>query len=146
MLSKRNWNGSFSYETIVTNKCDSKDFEQHFHKPAQRFANPIDINLPKLKCIQDFKTKEGTEIRIEGDTESAGSYQLSLFYTSCDHLNRGDCKTPAEVQEWLKHKYVLIAYTQLRSIQNTDEEVAETLFKHIPIDRITPRHLKFSLD
>lgn len=94
-----------SYESIASSTCTQVEFEKSFPPLAERFDNQFLTILPKLKCLDEFGSV------VQGDFEASGSTILSIFYSSCDMLARGDCKNEEEVEEWLKHKYVLLVHT-----------------------------------
>lgn len=64
----------------------------------------------------------GDPLKIFGDFSTAGSTMLSIFFASCDRLNIATCKRPEQVTEWLKHKYVLLYYTEDRATEASPNE------------------------
>lgn len=70
---------------------------------------------------------------------------LTIFYTSCDRLNIATCKTESEVTEWLKHKYVLLYYTEDRYVEGQDNSLHYSTFQQIPVNRIINMNHRFQL-
>jgi hypothetical protein len=52
-------------------------------------------------------------------------------------LYNADCKGPKEVTEWLKHKYVLLFFTERKFSEVTGEAIEQTNMVRLPIDRIS---------
>jgi len=47
------------------------------------------------------------------------------------------------VTEWLKHKYVLLAYTEDRMDEQTKNSINYTTFQQIPVNRIVDTNHRF---
>lgn len=72
---------------------------------------------------------------------------LSIFYASCDRLNVATCKSPDEVTAWLKHKYVLLYYTEDRPNEASSAEsgVHYSTFQQIPVNRHVNTNHRFQV-
>lgn len=85
------------------------------------------------------------EFTIFGDFETTNSTYFAVTHSSCDFLNNAECKSREEVQEWLKHKYVFVVYTQVRRDELTGEAIKESLLLRQPVNRWVMMHTRLGL-
>lgn len=81
-----------------------------------------------------------------GDFDTPGSQYLAIQFVSCDMLDTATCRTVPEVTEWLKHKYILLYYTEDKPSEEAPiTEQAFSKFIHQPINRQTNMSHRFFL-
>ena len=139
-IMKRNQEGAFEYEMLDVEPCTEAYIEENMFKVEARHEGRQKANMPKLKCLD----LHGDPTTIFGDFSTAGSTMLSIFFASCDRLNIATCKKPEEVTAWLKHKYVLLYYTEDRASEASPiDGVQYTTFEQIPVNRIVDTNHRF---
>ena len=93
-------------------------------------ANEVRIWKRKFKCVG----KE--DLVIWGDYNSAKAQQLAIRFKMCDSKEAGYCHSEEETREWLKRKFVVLLYNQIR-FAPTDffekSRVRESRISYIPI-------------
>ena len=100
--------------------------DQNFYKGEGLAQSLITFHLPKMKCLNIEEP-----INLFGNFDSSGGQFLAIFHASCDLLNIATCKTPDEVTEWLKHKYILLYYTEdAANEQDYGESISFSKFVH----------------
>jgi hypothetical protein len=102
--------------------------------------------MNKLKCMENYEESDPlpglkpsyeSPIAVYGDYDKTETQSLSIFLSSCETLYNADCKGPKEVTEWLKHKYVLLFFTERKFSEVTGEAIEQTNMVRLPIDRIS---------
>ena len=119
-----------------------------------RFTKDLYFNIAKLKCLKNvdeteplpgLKQRYNSPIAVYGDYDSTGTQTFDIFFSSCETLYQASCKKPQEVTEWLKHKYVLMFFTERKFSQVTGKVIEQTNMVRIPIDRISDSQNRFAL-
>jgi len=105
---KRDDTGGFSYEMLDWEPCTQEYIDKTMFPVEARHQSRQKANLPKLKCMD----LHDNPLSVFGDFSTAGSTMLSIFFSSCDLLNVATCRSSTEVTEWLKHKYILLYFTE----------------------------------
>ena len=62
----------------------------------------VQLYKKKFKCIPN------DSVALWGDYNSARTQQLEISFQMCQ--DDPECKTEAEVREWLKRKYILLLF------------------------------------
>jgi hypothetical protein len=95
---------------------------QKFFYPLKEKTNELHnvIDSGKLQCIDE-------PIELYGDFNTASAKILFLTFVSCNKTQRKTCKSDREVKEWLKDKYLVMAYNKYTFIS---DEYKERSFKY----------------
>ena len=73
-------------------------------------------------------------MKVWGDYNSAKAQQLAIKFKMCE--GRADCESEASTREWLRGKYILLLYNQIRFDTNNyfyESAVSESSLAYIPI-------------
>jgi len=139
---KREESGAFSYQMLDTEPCSKEYIDNHFFPAKERHRKNIDFHMKKMKCLK----LNQNPVELIGDFDSFGSSFLAVFLGSCDLLNRATCKTVPEVTDWLKHKYVLMYYTEDKPDEENDgQSQSYSKFVHMPVNRFVDTNHRFML-
>ena len=146
MKTYRNEDGVVSYETIESESCSLETLQNDFY-PAKNEAvqNQVLFNRQKLRCLKQEKDGQSQHSAVFGESDDPNSQTFSIYLASCDTLEYPNCKTPDEVTEWLKHKYLFLAYTERRFSHETGDVIEESKFQRIPISSTQDTNYKFQL-
>jgi hypothetical protein len=85
----------------------------------------------------------GNPMLMHGSFQTLLSEYLTIFYASCDLLNVSKCKSEDQVTEWLKHKYVLLYYTDASYNSTSNQTQPVSNFMMIPVNRLISTHHRF---
>ena len=140
-VMRREPSGVFTYEMLDWEPCTEDYLAQNMFPSEPRFESFVSFNIKKLKCLQ----MNGDPLQLFGNFDTPGSQMLSIFHSSCDLLNVATCASQDDVTEWLKHKYVLLYYTQSRIDETTGEVESYSTFNHLPINRFVNTNFRFDI-
>lgn len=142
-LMKRADSGVFEYEMLDWAPCTEDYLNQNLFAAESRHTQNAKFNIKKLKCLN----LNNSPVELFGDFNTPGSSMLSIFFASCDRLNVATCKTPDEVTAWLKHKYVLLYYTEDRpnEAKNSKEGIHYSTFQQLPVNRFVDTNHRFQI-
>jgi len=108
------WNETYNdVEEIPIRPCTLQDFgidsnnetKQQFFKAdigkVEEFKRKINI----LQCMTE-------PVNLVGNWNTETAKVLEFYFEKCDSEKRETCKSEEEVQEWMKDKYLILAYNR----------------------------------
>jgi hypothetical protein len=108
------WNETYNdVEEIPIRPCTLQDFgidannetKQQFFKAdigkVEEFKRKINI----LQCMTE-------PVNLVGNWNTESAKVLEFYFEKCDSEKRETCKSEEEVQEWMKDKYLILAYNR----------------------------------
>lgn len=142
MSTTRDEHGNLVYKEVETVPCSETMLKNEFY-PALKSSveNSIQFNKNKLRCL---KPETGHQ-PVVGEYDEPGSQAFSIYMTSCDTLFHPNCKSVDEVSEWLKHKFLLLVYTERRFSHETGKAIEESKMHRIPLNSISNTNYKFEI-
>ena len=90
----------------------------------------MDTYRKKFKCV------DPEDLIIWGDYNSRRAQQLAVKFKICDGGPANGCKEKEEILEWIKGKYIVLLYNQIRFSQEdyfSDSRIEESRILYIPV-------------
>ena len=147
MTTYREEDGTISYKPAFTGECTEDYLLNNFYPALKSSVNTqIQFNRKKLRCFKDSDKEEAQKhYKVFGEYDEPLSQTFSIFLTSCDTLIYPNCKTPEQVSEWLKYKYLILVFTESSFSHETGKAVQQSKMHRIPLNSLQNTNYKFQL-
>ena len=106
--------------------------ERVIHQVIDSSLNEVKTNRKKFKCINK------ADLEIWGDYNSKSAQQIAIKFKMCEGYDY--CEKKEDIREWLRGKYILLLYNQIRfQTEEYFEEAAvkEAVLQYVPISSQT---------
>ena len=100
-----------SSTVLPTRNCSDEDLGLDASADFPIFAgsfNEVKTWKKKFRCTNE------KNLVIYGDYNSAKAQQFVIKFAFCDASERSDCHSREETQEWLRRKFIILLYRQVR--------------------------------
>ena len=108
------------FDEIKTRFCELDDFDQDGNNDKSKFYQTADYSVADidtygvgLKCPVN-----ASDLSIQGKYDASAAKNLMVIVQKCNpETSEVTCKSDAEIEEWLRYKFILIVRNQRKFIQ-----------------------------